>query len=78
MKVLVIFMCQTFPEAHSACLRATKQRISNGLGAVYTYSAQKAITLLVKGANAGGAYMILVVLTVSVVLSASWKMVTSF
>jgi hypothetical protein len=34
------------------------------------YSARKAITLIVKVANAGGAHMILVVFTVSSLLSA--------
>jgi hypothetical protein len=34
------------------------------------YSARKAITLIVKVANAGGAHMILVVFTVCLVLSA--------
>jgi hypothetical protein len=33
------------------------------------YSARKAITLIVEAANAGGAHMILVVLTVSLVPS---------
>jgi hypothetical protein len=36
----------------------------------YIYSARKAITLIVKVAYAGGAHMILAVLTVSLVLSA--------
>jgi hypothetical protein len=41
------------------------------------YSARKAITLIVKAANAGGAHMILVVLSVSLLLSALVKFVTS-
>jgi hypothetical protein len=43
----------------------------------YFHSARKAITLIVKVANAGGALMILVVLTVSLLLSALVKFVTS-
>jgi hypothetical protein len=35
-----------------------------------SHSARKAITLIVKAANAGGAHMILVVLSVSLLLSA--------
>jgi hypothetical protein len=41
-----------------------------------TYSARQAITLVVKVANAGGAHMILVILTVSLVLSAWVKFAT--
>jgi hypothetical protein len=59
--------------------KALKGRIYDSFLKVHgdkEYSAQKAVTLIVKVANAGGAHMILVVSTVSLVLSAWVKFTT--